>query len=66
MQEQQIREKQSIKYLGIFIDSHLNWKSPILELSKKISRQGVSQDSIVVVQNNFVGVATNLKHNTAV
>jgi retron-type reverse transcriptase len=24
MQEQQIREKQSIKYLGIFIDSHLN------------------------------------------
>jgi hypothetical protein len=46
MQEQQIREKQSIKYFyyGIFIDSHLNWKSPILELSKKISRQGVSQD----------------------
>ena len=38
MQEQQIREKQSIKYLGIFIDSHLNWKSHILELSKKISR----------------------------
>ena len=66
MQEQQIREKQSIKYLGIFIDSHLNWKSPILELSKKISRQGVRQDSIVVVQKNFVGVATNLKHNTAV
>ena len=37
MQEQKIREKQSIKYLGIFIDSNLNSKSHILELSKKKS-----------------------------
>ena len=25
-----------IKYLGIFIDTHLNWKSQILHISKKI------------------------------
>ena len=38
MQEQQIREKQSIKYLGIFIDSHLNWKSHIGIIKKDFQR----------------------------
>ncbi len=28
-----------IKYLGIIIDSHFNWKKHVLELSKKIARE---------------------------
>ena len=31
-------EKDNIKYLGVIIDSQLNWKKHILTLSKKISR----------------------------
>jgi hypothetical protein len=33
-----LEEKTSIKYLGVIIDSHLNWKDHVHELSKKISR----------------------------
>ena len=33
-----IVEKEYIKYLGVIIDSHLNWKQHILNISKKISR----------------------------
>ena len=33
-----IEEKKCIKYLGIFIDCHLNWKEHEHELSKKIAR----------------------------
>ena len=33
-----ITEMQSIKYLGILIDSTLSWKDPITNLSKKLSR----------------------------
>ena len=33
-----IMEKDNIKYLGVIIDSQLNWKKHILTLSKKISR----------------------------
>ena len=36
--DKEIKEKHSIKYLGVFIDCHLNWKYHIHELSKKISR----------------------------
>ena len=33
-----INEHKSVKYLGIFIDCHLNWKEHVQQLSKKISR----------------------------
>ena len=33
-----INEKNSIKYLGVFIDSTLSWKEHLLHLSKKLSR----------------------------
>ena len=33
-----IIEKNNIKYLGVIIDSRLNWKNHILAVSKKISR----------------------------
>ena len=33
-----INEHQSVKYLGILIDCHVNWKEHIQQLSKKISR----------------------------
>jgi hypothetical protein len=33
-----LEEKTSIKYLGVIIDSHLNWKDHVHELSNKISR----------------------------
>ena len=33
-----IMEKYSIKYLGVIIDSHLNWKKHISTVTKKISR----------------------------
>jgi hypothetical protein len=48
--DQQITEKQSINYLGILMDCHLNWKNHILELSKKISR-GIG---ILLKLRNFV------------
>ena len=31
-------QKDNIKYLGVLVDSHLNWKHHILHVSKKISR----------------------------
>ena len=31
-------QKDHIKYLGVIVDSHLNWKYHILSVSKKISR----------------------------
>ena len=34
-----IEEKKCIKYLGIFIDCHLNWKEHVHELSKKNSER---------------------------
>jgi hypothetical protein len=34
----QVKRKKSIKYLGFFIDCHLNWKDHIHKLSKKIYR----------------------------
>ena len=34
----QINQEKSIKYLGIYIDQHLSWKSHILYLAKKIKR----------------------------
>ena len=33
-----IKEKESIKYLGVLIDSTLSWKHHILNISKNISR----------------------------
>ena len=33
-----ITQKDHIKYLGMFVDCHLNWKDHITNLSKKISR----------------------------
>ena len=33
-----LKQEDSIKYLGIYIDSHLNWKSQVLQNSKKIKR----------------------------
>ena len=38
MNKKAIMEKDNIKYLGLIIDSHLNWKKHILAVSKKISR----------------------------
>ena len=33
-----LSQKDHIKYLGVIVDSHLNWKYHILSVSKKISR----------------------------
>ena len=33
-----VKQEKSIKYLGIFIDSHLSWKTHIAHMSKKVSR----------------------------
>ena len=33
-----INQSKSVKYLGILIDCHLNWKDHIQQISKKISR----------------------------
>ena len=33
-----INQYKSVKYLGILIDCHLNWKEHIQQISKKISR----------------------------
>ena len=32
----EIKEKKSIKYLGVIIDSNLKWKDHVHELSKKL------------------------------
>ena len=34
----ELKEKSNIRYLGILIDKHLNWKAHIKHLSKKIKR----------------------------
>ena len=36
--EKEIKQKQCIKYLGVLIDSHLNWKSQVSCITKKIKR----------------------------
>ena len=36
--DQFIKKAKCIKYLGILIDSHLNWKQQILHISKKVKR----------------------------
>ncbi|EDO29739.1 predicted protein, partial [Nematostella vectensis] len=33
-----IKKEKYIKYLGIYIDSHLSWKYKILHIAKKIKR----------------------------
>ena len=33
-----LKQEDSIKYLGIYVDSHLNWKSQVLYIIKKIKR----------------------------
>ena len=38
MNKKAIIEKYHIKYLGVIIDSHLNWKQHILSITKKMSR----------------------------
>ena len=38
MNKKAIMQKEHIKYLGVIIDCHLNWKQHILNISKKISR----------------------------
>ena len=46
----EIKQKKSIKYLGVLMDGHLNWKDHVHELSKKISR-GIG---ILLKLRNFV------------
>ena len=36
--EKTINQHKRVKYLGILIDCHLNWKEHIQQISKKISR----------------------------
>ena len=38
MNDNEIKEKKSVKYLGIIMDYNLNWKDHVFELSKKVSR----------------------------
>ena len=38
MNDNGIKEKKSVKYLGIIMDYNLNWKDHVFELSKKVSR----------------------------
>ena len=45
-----VKQEKIIKYLGIFIDSHLSWKTHILHISKKVSRG--------------IGVLSKLRHFT--
>ena len=47
-----IKQKDHIKYLGVVIDSHLNFKEHIHQLSKKISRG--------------IGILANLRHYVSV
>ena len=52
-----IEEKKCIKYLGIFIDCHLNWKEHVHELSKKNSERNwhfVSQAILVQVYYSII------------
>jgi len=52
-----IAEESYIKYLGVLIDCHLNWKQHILSISKKISRS----IGIMYKLRNFMN--TNLLKN---
>ena len=36
--DNEIKEKKSVKYLGIIMDYNLSWKDRVFELSKKLSR----------------------------
>ena len=38
LNELHIKREKTIKHLGIVMDCHLNWKSHISEISKKIKR----------------------------
>ena len=38
MNDTQLEEKSHIKYLGIMLDTNLNWKSHVHDISKKIKR----------------------------
>ena len=47
-----IKQKDSIKYLGIIMDSSLNWKEHIKQLSKKISRGiGLISNFVIMFPN---------------
>ena len=37
MNRKAIEQKDHVKYLGILLDQHLNWKHQIINVSKKIS-----------------------------
>ena len=43
-----MEEKKSANYLGVIIDSNLNWKAHVHELSKKLAR--------------IIGVLSKLRH----
>ena len=43
-----LEQKDHVKYLGIYMDQHLNWKYQISHVSKKVSRG--------------VGILSNLRH----
>ena len=49
-----IKEMKSIKYLGVYIDCHLKWKEHILEVSKKLAR-GIG---ILLKLRHFVNLAS--------
>ena len=36
--DQWLKEKTSIRYLGVLLDNNLNWKSLVIEIGKKIKR----------------------------
>ena len=38
MNKKAILQKDHIKYLGVIMDCHLNWKQHVLNVSKQISR----------------------------
>ena len=50
----EIKQKKSIKYLGVLIDCLLNWKDHVYELSKKISR-GIG---ILLKLRNLISIHT--------
>ena len=49
-----IKEIKSIKYLGVYVDCHLKWKEHILEVSKKLAR-GIG---ILLKLRHFVNLAS--------
>ena len=54
LNNKQINFKKCIKYLGVLIDSHLNWKEHILNLSKKLSKS----IGIICKLRHFVNIQT--------